>query len=79
MKTSISQPPCVPSLRDDRGSVTAEYAIATMTPVSLVTQVLHSLHSNSDTNTACKRRQATPPTKVKGILTDMVRRALGLA
>lgn len=63
MKTSISQPPCVPSLRDDRGSVTAEYAIATMAAVGFAGLLVVILRGD----------------EVKGILTDMVRRALGLA
>jgi hypothetical protein len=62
MKTSISQPP-IPSLRDDRGSVTAEYAIATMAAVGFAGLLVVILRGD----------------EVKGILTDMVRRALGLA
>lgn len=63
MKTSISQPPSIPTLRDDRGSVTAEYAIATMAAVGFAGLLVVILRGD----------------EVKGILTEMVRRALGLA
>ena len=63
MKTSNTQPPCIPSLHDDRGSVTAEYAIATMAAVGFAGLLVVILRGD----------------EVKGILTDMVRRALGLA
>lgn len=63
MKTSFSQQPSIPSLGDDRGSVTAEYAIATMAAVGFAGLLVVILRGD----------------EVKGILTDMVRRALGLA
>ena len=51
------------SLRDERGSVTAEYAIATMAAVGFAGLLVVILRGD----------------EVKSILTDMVRRALGLA
>lgn len=51
------------SLRDERGSVTAEYAIATMAAVGFAGLLVVILRGDD----------------VKSILTDMVRRALGLA
>lgn len=50
-------------LRDDRGSVTAEYAIATMAAVGFAGLLVVILRGDD----------------VKSILTEMVRRALGLA
>lgn len=62
MKKPISLPPCIRSLTDDRGSVTAEYAIATMAAVGFAGLLVVILRGD----------------EVKGLLTDMVRRALGL-
>lgn len=59
-----SFPRCfIRSLRDERGSVTAEYAIATMAAVGFAGLLVVILRGD----------------EVKSILTDMVRRALGLA
>lgn len=62
MKKPISLPPLIRSLTDDRGSVTAEYAIATMAAVGFAGLLVVILRGD----------------EVKGLLTDMVRRALGL-
>lgn len=62
MKKPTSLPPLIRSLTDDRGSVTAEYAIATMAAVGFAGLLVVILRGD----------------EVKGLLTDMVRRALGL-
>ena len=63
MKTSLSLPACIRFLRNEHGSVTAEYAIATMAAVGFAGLLVVILRGD----------------EVKGILTEMVRRALGLA
>lgn len=62
MRKRTSLPPLIRSLTDDRGSVTAEYAIATMAAVGFAGLLVVILRGD----------------EVKGLLTDMVRRALGL-
>lgn len=63
MNTLFSLRCIIRSLRDDRGSVTAEYAIATMAAVGFAGLLVVILRGD----------------EVKSLLTDMVRRALGLA
>lgn len=63
MNTRLSPLAHLRNLSDDRGSVTAEYAIATMAAVGFAGLLVVILRGD----------------EVKSILTDMVRRALGLA
>lgn len=62
MDRNIPLSSLIHTLHDERGSVTAEYAIATMAAVGFAGLLVVILRGD----------------EVKGILTDMVRRALGL-